>query len=564
MRISKELKGNQENTRGRRDLTAHLPFLHPFLIGLYPVVALLAANIEEMRIAEAFRSVVIILIFIAATWFLFTVINRDWHKAAILTSLYSALFFLYGQVLTILQNNDVFGINLGRHRYVILIWAATAIFGSWVILRRVKDPPRISRNLTVFSAILIAIPSISILVNYINLSPRPAAPPPEVEGQGDISGLDPSQYPDIYYIIPDSYLSSDILREQFNYDNSAFIQYLEEKGFYVAGESVSNYMWTRLSLTSSLSMNYLPDLNPGTEVLQRTSDENTFIQLQHRFVREELEKRGVTIPHSLVRAKLEELGYSIVSYPSGWVGTEILDADYRISPDTVRLNRDTLNAFEALLLHTSAVRLLVDVAGSMDLQIVDSIADLMDDPFIAHRERVLSSFENLKSRPDTPNPIFTFAHIIAPHEPYVFGPEGEELNYSGAFSLADIENLPPQQEVQLFLDQVSYVTTKLIDTIDAIINNSDRPLAIIIQADHGFTPNNLNWSEPDLDAFRARVSILNAYYLPERCHPSLYPSITPVNSFRVVFNCIFNGSYETLEDVTYGKYVDWTRIDFLP
>jgi hypothetical protein len=564
MHTLKELMRNQKKPRERRNLTAYLSILHPFLIGLYPVVALLAANTEEMRIAEAFRSIVFILIIVAATWVLLSVINRDRHKAALLTSLLAALFFLYGQVLTILQNNEVFGIHLGRHRYLLTIWAAAAIVGSWIILRRVKDPPRTSRNLTVFSAILVAIPSISILMNYVITNPLTATPPPEVEGQGDVSGLDPSNYPDIYYIIPDSYLSSDILREQFNYDNSAFIQYLEDKGFYIAGESVSNYMWTRLSLSSSLSMNYLPDLNPGIEVIQRTSDEQAFVQLQHRFVRQGLEKRGITIPHSLVRAELEELGYSIVSYPSGWVGTEILNADYRLSPDTVRLNRDTLNAFEALLLHTSAVRLFVDVADSIDLPIVHSIASIIEDPFIAHRERILSTFENLKSRPDTPGPVFAFAHIIAPHEPYVFGPNGEELDYQGAFSLANIENLRPEEETRLFLDQVSFVTTKLIETIDAIISNSERPLAIIIQADHGFTPFALSWSEPDMDAFRARVSILNAYYLPEKCHPSLYPSITPVNSFRIVFNCFFNGSYEILEDISYGKYVDWTRIDFQP
>jgi hypothetical protein len=49
----------------------------------------------------------------------------------------------------------------------------------------------------------------------------------------------------------------------------------------------------------------------------------------------------------------------------------------------------------------------------------------------------------------------------------------------------------------------------------------------------------------------AEVRIPNAHYLPEATHPQLYPSITPVNSFRLVFDEYFNAGLALLPDRTY-------------
>jgi hypothetical protein len=46
------------------------------------------------------------------------------------------------------------------------------------------------------------------------------------------------------------------------------------------------------------------------------------------------------------------------------------------------------------------------------------------------------------------------------------------------------------------------------------------------------------------------VKILNAYYLPQGAD-QLYPSISPVNSFRLVFNSYFGTNFPLLEDVSY-------------
>jgi len=43
----------------------------------------------------------------------------------------------------------------------------------------------------------------------------------------------------------------------------------------------------------------------------------------------------------------------------------------------------------------------------------------------------------------------------------------------------------------------------------------------------------------------------NAYYLPHEGESILYDDVTPVNSFRLIFNYYFNGDYEILEDKSY-------------
>jgi hypothetical protein len=54
--------------------------------------------------------------------------------------------------------------------------------------------------------------------------------------------------------------------------------------------------------------------------------------------------------------------------------------------------------------------------------------------------------------------------------------------------------------------------------------------------------------------FREGMRILNAYYLPLKDCDLVYDSITPVNTFRVIFNCYFGTNYKLLEDKSYNSF----------
>ena len=61
------------------------------------------------------------------------------------------------------------------------------------------------------------------------------------------------------------------------------------------------------------------------------------------------------------------------------------------------------------------------------------------------------------------------------------------------------------------------------------------------------------------------MAILNAYYLPGNGGNSLYPAISPVNTFRVVFNAYFGGRFPLLPDTSYySSYNDPYHFMLIP
>jgi hypothetical protein len=92
--------------------------------------------------------------------------------------------------------------------------------------------------------------------------------------------------------------------------------------------------------------------------------------------------------------------------------------------------------------------------------------------------------------------------------------------------------------------------------LDRILAKASRPTIIILQSDHG--PGSLlDWQVPENNYFKERMSILNAYYLPDHDFTGLYESISPVNTFRVIFREYFGADYETLPDESYFSL--WKR-----
>jgi hypothetical protein len=86
--------------------------------------------------------------------------------------------------------------------------------------------------------------------------------------------------------------------------------------------------------------------------------------------------------------------------------------------------------------------------------------------------------------------------------------------------------------------------------IDGILANSETPPIILLQADHGPAIQRHYFTLDELSVFE-RYSILNAYYLPGVNSGEIPPDITPVNSFRFVFNNCFNANYELLPNRQY-------------
>ena len=151
-----------------------------------------------------------------------------------------------------------------------------------------------------------------------------------------------------------------------------------------------------------------------------------------------------------------------------------------------------------------------------------------------------------------PGPKFVFDHIVAPHPPFVFDRTGNPVDPDYPYSFID----PYKQRGDIsesrngYLDQLMFINQEILTTVDGILANSNIPPIIILQADHGpgfFLDNN----SIENSCLYERFSILNAYYLPGVERNSVPMDLSPVNSFRFIFNQYFQTKLEILPNRQY-------------
>jgi hypothetical protein len=494
--------------------------LHPFFISLFPALTLLAHNIDQVKPSIALRSLAVSFVGGVVLFLLLRLLYRDWKRSAILATIVLVWLFSYGHIYDAVQNVQFAGIVVGRHGFLLPVWLLTLTLALWWAAKKLKDTAAATLALNVIAFAILILPLAQITLFEVRTQKawqnRSSASAVTSAAANDIHIPEGSTPPDIYYIILDSYTRADILQAEFGYDNTAFLDDLTEMGFYVASCSLSNYSHTDLSLASSLNFDYLSAL--GDSFVSSNRSRTNLWPL---------------IRHSAARQMLEELGYTTVSFETGYYWTGWYDADYFMAPPHRGTLNDLfttggLNSFEVMYLRSTAGLLLVDFAQKLGLP--KKLVPDVDYPNRTRREQVQYILGQLQFDrvPSLQGPKLVFVHLVIPHPPNVFGPNGEMV-------------ILPDNDKMGYRDQVIFVSKQIKSIVKDIITKSDRPPVIVIQGDHG--------------AVQLRgdghVAILNAYYLPG-VDPSslLYPSISPVNTFRVIFNLYFGGNYPLLEDVS--------------
>ena len=496
-------------------------FIHPFLFALFFILALYSANVTEVSFRQVVLPIVVVLgstvLLVTLAW----VDLRDIGKVALAASVLVVLCFSYGHVVNLLPKPAGTGFNFfvptsGAVYLIFLLWIALAGVGLYLIRRSRRDLRNLTSILCIVGLVLVIIPVISITVHGIRGATR---------SQTYQSGLGielqvPESLPDIYYIVPDRYASAGILNQVYGFDNSEFVDYLCAKGFYVAPDSRSNYHVTEHSLASSLNMDYLDRLSE--EVGESTTDQGPiYAKLQD---------------YEVWRL-LKSVGYEFVHLGSWWEPTrENKYADMNIN------YRGRLSEFSMLLLRTSV------------LDPIGTTLRLWGEPRRTQWERVRYKFDKLSQMPEMDGPKFVFAHFLVPHPEYVFDSDG---SFIAPLTQAEVQQKGVEVEEILkgrYIRQLEATNSMLMSLIDSLLTNSDTPPIIILQSDEGpypREPNPWSWDEGTPLEHRQKVEILNAYYLPGINTSVLYPSITPVNSFRIVFNMYFGTDLELLADRNY-------------
>jgi hypothetical protein len=244
------------------------------------------------------------------------------------------------------------------------------------------------------------------------------------------------------------------------------------------------------------------------------------------------------IQNNRVFRSLDKIGYTTVSLEGSVHFAEIRNSDVYLSRFL------PLNDFEKLLLVDSPLEPLSNV---FDLS-------LPLHTYKTHRQRTLYQLETLKEIPESiPGPKIVYAHIIAPHPPFIFDQNGEFRVPERPFTLAEGTEFKGGKDEYWrgYQEQVKFVNREILSVVDAILARSKTPPVILIMGDHG--PGSMfNWELDAPGCLWERTSNLYALLLPgHQDDGTLYPSITFINTFRVIFNTYFGTKLPLLEDNSY-------------
>jgi hypothetical protein len=468
-----------------------------------PTLSLLAYNLSQIRPEAGLRSLLLVLALAGLLWGFLRPIYRQAVRASFAASALLLLFFSYGQVLDYLSSKVEF------------VQLPCLLAGCWLVLallalawagRRKASFVQATVGLNVVALALVLYPTVQIAVWSF---PRQTHLP--VDDHAPLQTLQVAEdavLPDIYYIIVDSYGRSDLLDQAFDFDNTDFLLQLEQMGFFIADETQSNYNRTDVSLASSLNLDYLQALDDAYQPPN----------LGRRTLWE-------SIRHNTVRYQLEQLGYQTYAFATGFGWSEWTDADVFISPSPFF---SAMTGFETMLVRTTPLRHLQEL-GWINLDEIDGQR---------YRERTALILERVGDVARQPGPKFVFVHIIPPHPPFVYAPDGSPTDPS-SFLNAD-RRYTTATYMQGYHNQAAYISSQLPALLEEILAGSAQPPVIVLQGDHA----------PWLQSGHRKFLILNAYFLPGHADV-LYPTISPVNTFRTIFNVYFGAEYEILPDISY-------------
>jgi len=478
------------------------PWISVAMMALYPIIVLAGANIGEVVLHDLITPMTVSLVIAIISYLILHRLFGNPSLAAMLVVSALIFFYVYGHVFyQFVTGIHLFEVTVGRHRFFYPFWVVLFVVVAILLVKnrsRLEKTVKFTNMLLLLLVLSAAFPVLAVIKDNLFTSQGGA------EGDTLAAGAELSlaaaegELPDIYYIILDGYAANQTLKELYEYDNGEFFQALKERGLFVADETFANHSFTYLSLTSSLNMMYV-------DWMGKEGSEKTLRQL------------GNKIGENRVAQHLKERGYRYITYDSGFSTTSRnMYADENI-------NCALLNEFDRTLLRTT-----------------------MLDPFFLYggiRERILCQFDSIASIGQQ-GPDFVFAHIVAPHPPYVFDQNG------GAVAMNT--GLNPWSDKNAYVNQLRFINTKVIEMVDRLKARHQQPPIIIIQSDHGPASSGTEQMDnPSDQLLKERMRILNTYLVPESVKQRLYPSITPVNSFRLILNELFGLDYPLLEDKSF-------------
>jgi hypothetical protein len=414
---------------------------------------------------------------------------------------------------------------------VLYLLGAAVLFGliAWGLVALASLRPKLNLDLTLTKIILFIV-SFNFLVQFVvvcnfwfqarhQLSYSYNAPKLAKK-----AGATVTSKPNIYYLLFDRYASASTLQNVYGYDNSDFINFLNDNQFVTRDNAFANYPFTMSSVSSTLSMNYEPQLAQFASDKKQTGFPYRAI-LNDPTVVSTLKQNGYS--YNLLSSwwDFARIGVKADSEPTKSFRLHLLGHNYYQSD----FSRDIINNTALSPLVKKGVSL-----GGLHLLKYD----LDRDPEENFESQVAALKQITANRSKTPQ--FTFAHFLMPHDPYIFNADGSDTTYSHD------RNDDGADEYTKYTSQLTYTNTQIKDMI-ATIKQNDPKAVIIMQTDEGPYPKEFRGSltpthyfDPKnlpVDHMRQKLGVLASYYFPDVDQAEVAANMTSnVNTFRFVLD----------------------------
>ncbi len=481
-------------------IAAEKSYYHPYLIALFPVANLYVANWSAVELKDLLLPTTAVLATAYAIYVLARRVCPRIEKSALLASWTIASFFSYAilqQFLNFLYRRLLNGSSSLRGEYVLAAWGVLWLLGTVWIINSNRQLRPMNAFLSSVTSMLLAISAVSLAYQWYGEARLQKQETSDSWVQ-QLAGLHkPTPPRDIYFLVFDRYGGTETLREKFQLDNTDFLDQLRARGFHISTESRANYPRSILSICCTLNLSYLPE---------ESSSDSYYSQM---------------IDNHLVGRSLRDLGYEY-HHLGNWY-------------QPLRTNRNATKVYSKSFLPSEfADSLYTNTPLSKVIR------------GKAKYEMVIEKFKNVEKIPENKAPTFVYAHFLVPHPPYVLDRDGSKLAWTKTRYGDPTEGYAKQLEG----------TNKLIlEMLDTILKGSDQVPIILLQADEGPY---LSQEDHTLDRktqILNRTRILSASLLPnpdgegrELVAPE---SLSPVNTFRLIFREYFGADIDLLPDRTY-------------
>lgn len=394
-------------------------------------------------------------------------------------------------------------------------------------------------NFLVIAFIISALSEVMIYKHNFGYSDTEIRLEDEIPQDGMMSinnNINTKMLPHIIYVVPDRYGNLEGIKENFDFNNKDFYSELSERGFVVNEFARSNYPYTGISLASTLNGSYI----------ERNKNNN---------------ERSLVFPYirnNKLFESLFKLNYKIYNFDNWWYGTSYIS---KVSYSFMENNQRYFSKPTETILktYTPFYSILNEALGG---SFVENECNLMS--------KYLDEIENILSNSNDVEPKFVFAHLLMPHEPFLFDKNGNcNSNAYDKIDTNDYKNPEVWKKRQLmYADYMEYFNQRILVIFDKLSKETSRDIIFVIQADEGPYPQCFlleekkgNYKNCDVSNWEIKTGIMHAFYSSNNILDKM-DIATPINNIKYILEIVTKQQFTKLQHHTFIVEDKNKRFDF--